>query len=320
MSKTVAVTMSTYNEEISWIRSSVESVLNQTYTDIHLYIVLDNPDNTEIKECIEKYAVADPRITILYNDKNLGIVPSLNKLIRAVTEEYVARLDADDIADARRIEKQMEFMREYQLDFVMCGARFIDEQGNVYDGDKIPMLLTEDIRKIARYGNPSIHSSWLLKKQVYDSEGGYHEVKYCEDFEFFLRALQNGARIGRMSECLITYRLRGSSVSMRNAKEQYEKAQFLRSLYVAGKPLAQLNCKKLNEKLSGYSEQEMNRFAQAKQMIDDFCNYFYEKKYLKCIRITIRGFITNPDYRNQFLRALKANIKMQQIYKSLSYL
>lgn len=320
MSKTVAVTMSTYNEELSWIRSSVESILNQTYKNIHLYIVLDNPDNPELKTCIEKYADEDSRITVLYNEKNLGIVPSLNKLVQAVTEEYVARLDADDIADPHRIEKQMEFMREHQLDFVMCGARFADEEGNVSGGDKIPMLLTEDIKKIARYGNPSIHSSWLLKKQVYDSAGGYHEVKYCEDFEFFLRALQNGARIGRMSERLITYRLRGSSVSMRYAKEQYEKAQLLRRLYIAGKPLAHLNCKKLNETLSGYSEQEMRRFAQAKQMIDDFCNYLYEKKYVKCLQITIKGFLKNSDYRSQFVRAVKANIKMQQIYKSLSYL
>ena len=235
-------------------------------------------------------------------------------------ENYVARLDADDVADFCRIEKQIEFMQKYQLDFVMSGADFIDEEGVVSVGDDMPMLLSEDINNIVKYGNPSIHSSWFLKKQVYDSLGGYREVKYCEDYEFVLRALQNNVKIGRMKEHLIMYRLHQSSISMRYAKEQYEKTYFLRKMYIMEKPIIQMDYNKINEKFSKYSEYEKGKFAEAKYEIDLFCNCLYKRKYLKCIKITVRGFLKNSDYRKVFFRSLKANIRMRRFYNSLSYL
>lgn len=110
--------MSTYNEENMLIRQAVESILNQTYSEFEFIIVLDNPKNIEIANLIQEYASRDKRIVILKNEKNLGLVKSLNKALEISKGEYIMRMDADDISEKDRIEKEYKFLKENNLDLV----------------------------------------------------------------------------------------------------------------------------------------------------------------------------------------------------------
>ncbi len=114
----ISVIMSTYNEENMLIRQAVESILNQTYSEFEFIIVLDNPKNIEIANLIQEYASRDKRIVILKNEKNLGLVKSLNKALEISKGEYIMRMDADDISEKDRIEKEYKFLKENNLDLV----------------------------------------------------------------------------------------------------------------------------------------------------------------------------------------------------------
>lgn len=314
----IAVIMSAYNEQKEWLEESIESILNQTYQNIHFYIVLDNPKNEMLHQVIAGYAGKDERITYLKNPENLGLVGSLNKAIGCVEEEYVARMDADDVSDRTRLEKELEFLKENKLDFVMAGADFIYEDGKKGPGDAIPELLPEKFQEVQKYGNASIHSSWLLKKSVYDSLGGYREVKYCEDLDFVIRALQKQIRIGRMEEHLLFYRLRSSSVSMAYAMEQMEKAAYIRRIYIAGENLEEMSAELLNQKFGNFPEKKKTAYAEAKVRIDDFCDKLYRGKRLACMGNLVRGMTTSASYRRIFVGSFRARLKINKIYQAES--
>ncbi|MGL4742033.1 MAG: glycosyltransferase, partial [Sarcina sp.] len=91
--KKVSVIMGVYNEKISWVKETINSILEQTYKNIELIVILDNPENQELKIFLDSYK---DKIKFEVNDKNLGLVKTLNRAIDLANGEYIARIDADD--------------------------------------------------------------------------------------------------------------------------------------------------------------------------------------------------------------------------------
>ena len=98
--------MPAYNAE-KYIGESIKSILNQTFIDFE-FIIINDGSRDRTKEIILSYS--NDRIVYLENEINSGIVVTLNKGLEYATGEYIARMDADDIAVAERLEKQIEFM------------------------------------------------------------------------------------------------------------------------------------------------------------------------------------------------------------------
>ena len=103
----VSVILSAYNEEERWFREAVESIINQSYENFELILILDNPNNTLLEGIINEYVNKDNRIIYIKNEKNLGLVKSLNKGLSYCRGEYIARMDADDISLPERIEEEL---------------------------------------------------------------------------------------------------------------------------------------------------------------------------------------------------------------------
>ena len=112
--------MGVYNEKISWLNESVESILNQTYRNFEFIIIDDNPDNKEIKNYLLNLKQRDERIIIIFNDCNIGLTKSLNKGLEMATGEFVARMDADDISINTRFERQISYLNNHSK----CDAVF----------------------------------------------------------------------------------------------------------------------------------------------------------------------------------------------------
>ena len=106
----VSVVMPAYNAE-KYIGEAIESILNQTFRNFE-FIIINDGSVDRTKEIIQEYD--DPRIVLLENDKNSGIVVTLNKGVDAATGEYIARMDADDIALSNRIEQQVMFLNTHR--------------------------------------------------------------------------------------------------------------------------------------------------------------------------------------------------------------
>jgi glycosyltransferase involved in cell wall biosynthesis len=221
MEELISVIMSTYNEEPDWLEKSIDSILNQTYKNFEFLIVLDNPKNEKLKQLLYDYQKRDHRIKVILNKENLGLVKSLNIALEHCQGVYIARMDADDISDPKRLSKEKDYLEKNNLDFVFSGMIVIDvNDKQLYEWDNNE-LTSEEIKNVMGIWNISTHPTWFVKREVYEGLGGYRDIPYSEDYDFSLRALTRGYRIGKLNENLLKYRTRSTGISQSNNFEQY---------------------------------------------------------------------------------------------------
>ena len=219
--KLVSVIMSVYNEEEKWLMQSIESILNQSYKNLEFIIILDKPDNKKLENIIKFYSKKDVRIRFYKNEKNLGLVKSLNKALTYVKGDFIARMDADDISIVNRIDKQIEYLGSHpDVDFM--GARCInmDEDGTeLYRDEIIPedMKLIKSCLLNVDFIN---HPTWFFRKECIDKNEGYREITCAEDYDFLLRLITNGFKLANTNEFLVRYRIRKSGISKSNSLQQ----------------------------------------------------------------------------------------------------
>lgn len=122
----VSIIMPSYNTA-SFIEETIQSVLNQTYTNWELIIVDDcSTDNTD--EVLEN--IKDSRIRYFKNDKNSGAAVSRNKALREARGQWIAYLDSDDLWMPEKLEKQIHFMETNGYAFSYTNYEEIDVNGN----------------------------------------------------------------------------------------------------------------------------------------------------------------------------------------------
>jgi glycosyltransferase involved in cell wall biosynthesis len=181
----VCVLMSVYNGE-RFLRETIESILNQTFTDFEFIIINDGSTDAS-SEILEEYAQKDSRIRLIHQE-NMGLTKSLNKGFGMAHGEYIARMDADDISEPTRFEKQVDFLDAHpSIGIVGINSYIIDERGNILREIKHPTSHDEIMSKIL-LDNKFIHSSVMLRKILLKKYGYYNEkLTYAQDYELFLR-------------------------------------------------------------------------------------------------------------------------------------
>lgn len=228
----VSVILSAYNEEERWFRKAVESILNQSFNEFELILILDNPSNTLLENIIKEYASKDSRIVYIKNEKNLGLVESLNKGIKNAKGKYIARMDADDIADIDRLKKQYDFMENNKdIDLVGTSVEFIDEEDKVIHGKTFVAKNSDKIKEYLKYTNVVVHPTFFFRKSVLEKLKGYREVPFAEDYDFMCRLVGAGYKVTNLDEPLLKYRIRQNSISRDKTLAQLYNAFYLKKLY-----------------------------------------------------------------------------------------
>tara|TARA_B100001564_G_scaffold353469_1_gene362461 strand:+ start:224 stop:919 length:696 start_codon:yes stop_codon:yes gene_type:complete len=173
----ISVIMSVYNDEKN-IDKSIESIMSQTYKNLELHI-LDDGSNDKTWKIINKYKTEYQNIFIYRNNSNLGLTKSLNYLVDQTNGEIIARHDSDDLSHPERIEKQLNIMTKYNLDFCTTRAQIIQN-------NKITPKFSYYIPKkiVIKYKNPFIHGTLMIKKRVIVNLGMYDEnFYYAQDYK-----------------------------------------------------------------------------------------------------------------------------------------
>lgn len=227
MGKLVSVVMSIYNETETELKQAIESILNQTYKQIEIILIVDNPNSYEIKEILNEYRRAN--VKIIYNDKNIGLAKSLNKGINEAQGYYIARMDADDISVSNRIERQVDFMTKNDVDMVATNRIDIDEEGNITN--RKGQLPQRDIERILTIGNFITHPTVLIKREVINKLGGYRNFSSSQDYDLWLRLVSYNYKIGILDEPLLYYRNRQLGISNRDKYKQYLFNKYQKKLY-----------------------------------------------------------------------------------------
>ena len=114
----VSIVLPTYNGE-EYISNAIESIINQTYNDWELIIVNDcSNDNT--LDIINKYALADSRISIIINNQNMKLPESLNIGFRNAKGDYLSWTSDDNMYDSKAIEKMVHYLDSNPNDNMVC--------------------------------------------------------------------------------------------------------------------------------------------------------------------------------------------------------
>lgn len=291
----ISVLMSVYNEELDWLKESVESILRQSYSNFEFIIVIDNPCISDVlKKYLEDMKEKDSRIFIHYNTENLGLMNSLNIGLGLAKGEYIARMDADDISKEYRFKVELEYLKRNKVDMVSSNRIFIDERGReILKGYPI----NKQPKKCLPYTNLIVHSSVLIRTEVLKKLGGYRKFYNSEDYDLWLRVISNNYEIGIINQYLIYYRIRKSSMSNKNQLEQYFINIYQRKLY---KERIKTGTDSFSEKnLKAYinkkhiTDRKVRKYNYSKNMLNRTIREFKDKNWMFVIHF-IMAFFSYP--------------------------
>lgn len=124
----VSIIVPVYNAE-RFLEDTINTVLNQTYKNWEL-ILVDDCSTDKSVDIINKYSKKDKRVKLIKNKVNSKAAVSRNNGIKVSKGRYLCFLDADDLWDKQKLEKQVSFMKNNNCAFSFTGYEFADKDGN----------------------------------------------------------------------------------------------------------------------------------------------------------------------------------------------
>lgn len=201
----LSVIMATYNENPQFLKTCIESILNQTFRDFEFIIVVE-PGETNL-DYLKEMSRIDHRIKILQNVSRRGIAGSRNRAIEKSLGEYIALVDGDDYYDLRRFEKQLEFFSK-NADSSVVGSNIylVDEFDNIV-GRRIYPKEYVDIRRSFLFEMAIANPSIMVRKKDVEEIGFFNDKLFkAEDFDLWLRFLAKNKKMYNLQDNLVYYR------------------------------------------------------------------------------------------------------------------
>ena len=225
-----------YYKKKKYILKTINSILNQTYNHFEIIIIYDDENLSDLNYLEELFNSCE-KIKILKNLKTVGAGLSRNVGIDYAKGEFIAFIDADDIWKKCKLENQINFMKEKNLKFSHTSYEIIDENDKIL-GKRISRNFEEvnDLISSCDIGLSTV----ILKKEIFDFQTKFPDLKTKEDFVLWLKILQKNILIGSLNETLTLWRKLDNSLSssvIQKIKDafkvynHYMKFNFIKSFY-----------------------------------------------------------------------------------------
>ncbi|MBC9797457.1 glycosyltransferase family 2 protein [Sinomicrobium weinanense] len=230
----ISVVMCIHSEPVEWLKSSIQSIIQQSFIDFEFIVVNDNPHRELNRQLLAEYARKESRVTVIHNEENIGLTRSLNIGLSVARGKYIARMDADDISIFHRLQVQYDFM-ESNPEYILCGsdAWIIDEKGEKVNKGLNIYFEDQKIREIFPILNPMCHPSLFMNRSVLNqSRIKYNETyRYAQDYEI-IRELLNCGKVCNLSTKLLKYRKSPDQISRSKFSLQHKYANQTRLRYM----------------------------------------------------------------------------------------
>ncbi|HEC35643.1 MAG TPA: glycosyltransferase [Anaerolineae bacterium] len=219
----VSVLMPVYNGE-RYVAEAIESILAQTFADFE-FIIVDDGSTDGTPSILAEYARQDPRIALLTNGANRGLVPTLNRGLKACRGEYIARMDADDISLPERLARQVTCMDQHpEVGVLGTNIAYIDSGGRLLNGGrpKDPEPMSPAMVHWSLLWHCAIyHPTVMVRRRVLEWTGFAYDpaFRHAEDRDLWTR-LAPHTTIASLSEILVHYRILPTSVCRAHRGEQ----------------------------------------------------------------------------------------------------
>ncbi|MGN0872505.1 MAG: glycosyltransferase family 2 protein [Victivallales bacterium] len=229
--KKLIVLLPVYNGE-KFLAECLDSICNQTYRDFEL-IVCNDGSNDRSLHILRQYAAKDPRIRVLSNPENLGIVKTKNRLLSEIPEDtdFVAWMDADDICSSERFRKQLDYLMEHPaIGGVGSALEIIDENSELTGRRDYPAVASE-IRKRLPKCNVLGMPTMMLRYDVLREMGNFSATcPGCEDYEYWLRTIDR-FDLANLPEPLLRYRISKQQIKQQKLKQTLRATLLLQRQY-----------------------------------------------------------------------------------------
>ena len=215
---------------------AAQSCLEQTFTDLELLCVANDATSETFQE-LKRTGASDSRVRLIEAPEGSGFIDALNLAWRESRGKYLARMDADDISFPERFARQIEWL-EKNSGIVAAGCKVkirrreadgsivAPRRGYAEFEDWLNHCLTPGQIAAQRFiDSPIANPSAMLRREVFQSVGGYRKVDWAEDYDFWLRLLEKEHAISKVPEVLLEWR--DSESRLTRNDPHYTKNQFL---------------------------------------------------------------------------------------------
>ena len=215
----VSVVMPVHNGA-RYLRDAIASILDQTFTDFEFFII--NDGSTDDTAAILR-SYDDPRITVLTNQTNLGIPASVNRGIQTSSGAYIARMDADDVAERTRIEKQAAFLDNH-LHIAVVGTwiKVLRENARteeVWREPSNPAVLAWELTWRCAITHPTV----MMRRADLMGVSSYESTfPWAEDHDLWTRMIMAGKAITLIREPLLQYRVWPMQIGASRSQAQWD--------------------------------------------------------------------------------------------------
>jgi hypothetical protein len=214
----ISVVMCVFNGE-RFLAEAVESILDQDFQDFE-FIIVDDGSTDGSALILDSYQRRDPRMRV-YHEGHSGVAKSSNKGCELAQGKYIARMDADDVANQDRLALQVEFMEAHpEVGVLGAWVEWINATGkslyistNPAEDSEIKADLL--LRRRCAFWNSTV----VFRREVFARSGGYRCSVIAEDYDFWLRAAEN-FQLANLETVLVKYRIHSSQVSIQQRIHQ----------------------------------------------------------------------------------------------------
>ena len=216
----------------SWLQESLNSLLQQSHQALEILII--GPDETCNDDLSGLSLPDDSRIRQLQRPSS-GIVAALNAGLDQARGNWIARMDADDLAHPTRIARQLGYLRENpQIDLCSCDVEIFSDEGPIQLGNLEYMrwlnglTQTQEIARSLLIESPCPHPTWLMKHSLCQQLSGYRDSIWAEDYDFLLRTHMSGALMGKppsINTPLLRWRNHDNRLT--RLSERYSRSNFI---------------------------------------------------------------------------------------------
>ena len=306
----ISVIMPVFNA-FPFLSESIQSILNQTFSEFEL-IILNDKSTDESLQIINNFKAIDNRIVLIDKEQNVGPANLRNEGINIAKGDYIALMDADDIAMPNRFEKQLTFLKN-NPEIGLCGTwfTFFDAESKTIkhsvDSDAIKVSFLHS----CNIGNPTV----MFKKEVLGDLKFDNDYVPVEDYDLWSRLLAK-TKFYNIPESLLNYRQHNTNISKTkvdnvNRSVRRVKINQLAHLEISDsdpKIDSYLNAVSLKKKLS--PEEIIESINASKHLITQNAkiNYFNQELFEKHInKVLIRSIRNAASYNKSFYRFLKSD-------------
>jgi glycosyltransferase involved in cell wall biosynthesis len=224
VSTDISVLMSVFNGEV-YLRESIKSILEQEFRSFEFIIVNDGSTDQSVS-VIRSFS--DPRIIEIDNEKNLGLIESLNRGLAKATGKYIVRMDADDIAARNRLSELFDYM-EKNPSVVVAGSDYYNIGKNITG--LVKNIDNSDFQKSILLFSPCFCHPTVAIRSAHTALRYKDEYKHAEDFKLWTDLATSG-EFGNVNKPLLKYRSHGTQVSTANREHQRSVSQRIREEYL----------------------------------------------------------------------------------------